>query len=236
MEFNVAQFKKDFLEANVLPVIQKQFDVIFVWLAGSSITGLADDQSDLDLGVLIADDTAITRQIRNEDYLIYKPTGQRVQWIYDTVEDITTLQTFANQRNIGWAQVRYLKDLQDDFIIYINPKYTDFVQKLLNQKYSISEYSMWLYFNTKQSVVQRILKAGQIDLDCRVKSLYHLCWVHAILFKTGIDREFLVALKRSSTETISQEYLNLAFTKVKQLSDYFKEYHANIPEIHFERK
>ena len=128
MILDLSKFKKDFLAANLLPIIQKDFEVILIWRAGSTLTGLADSDSDIDLGVLIAGEILPSR---NEDYLIYKPTNTKVQWIYDTVQDITTLQPHANQRNIGWAQFGCLKNIQDEAIFYINPKYYTFVNSSL---------------------------------------------------------------------------------------------------------
>jgi hypothetical protein len=40
---------------------------------------LAEDYSDYDLAVLIADDVTTTRYVRNDDYLLYKPENRKVQ-------------------------------------------------------------------------------------------------------------------------------------------------------------
>lgn len=228
---NIRQFKSDFLEADLLNILQQNFEVILVWIAGSVLTGVADPTSDVDLGVLIADDTDITQKERNENFLIYKPTNTKIQWIYDTVKDITTLQVTANQRNIGWAQLRLLDSLKDDHILYINPKYVSFVQNLIHQKESISRYSMWLYFNTKQNIIKNILTAGQILPSCRVKSLYHLCWMSDILNENYLDLEFLKLVKHISTKSLSEAELNIVFEKIKALALYFSQVIPEKPDI-----
>lgn len=218
---NLAQFKKDFLAANLLPILQKNFQVIFVWVAGSTLTGLADDTSDLDIGVLIADTTTHTQTTRNEDYLIYKPTGTKIQWIYDTILDITTPQPTANQRNIGWAQLRCLQNLEDDAILYVNPNYKLFIEQLIMNKDIISSYAMWLYFNDKAKIINHILTTQTIPREYQVKSLYHLCWMTDILFNEAHDISFLKAIKHGRDNPISEEYLQQVYMRLVQLQNYF---------------
>lgn len=227
MTFDKYKFKKDFLAAKLLNVIQKDFEVILIWVAGSTLTGLTDTESDIDLGVLIAEETLSPQNTRNEDYLIYKPTNTKVQWIYDTVSDITTLQPYANQRNIGWAQLCCVQDISDDTILYVNPKYFTFVEYLIDNRNKIATYSMWLYFKDKSRLINQILHAGRILEDCQVKSLYHLCWTADILLKESHDTRFLKALKRIRSMKVSDEDLCRAFNKIYKLNEYFLN---NIPE------
>lgn len=224
MVFNLKQFKKDFLEANLLQIVQKNFQVVFVWIAGSTLTGLADDTSDLDIGVLIADDTDFTQTTRNEDYFIYKPTGTKIQWIYDTISDITTPQPAANQRNIGWAQFRCLQNLEDDAVLYVNPQYYTFVKTLFQNKEAISKYAMWLYFTDKARLINTILTSNSILRSCQVKSLYHLCWAASILLDQPQDLNFLRALKHGRDNPLSKEYLKQAISQLTKLQKYFLAY------------
>ena len=221
MVLNLKQFKKDFLEANLLQILQKNFQVIFVWVAGSTLTGLADTTSDLDIGVLIADDTDFTQTTRNEDYFIYKPTGTKIQWIYDTISDITTPQPAANQRNIGWAQFRCLQSLEDDAVLYINPQYHTFVKTLFQNKEGISKYAMWLYFNDKARLINTILTTNSILRSHQVKSLYHLCWAAEILLEQPQDPSFLKALKHGRDNPLPKEYLKQAISQLAKLQKYF---------------
>lgn len=232
---NIKQFKSDFLKDNLLSVIQQGFDIILIWVAGSTLTGLSDTESDIDLGVLIANQTTITQTERNENYLIYKPTNTKVQWIYDTVQDITTLQSTANQRNIGWAQLRHLQTLEDDFILYVNPVYREFVKELIASKEIISEYSMWLYFNTKQALIQEILRQGRVIPECQQKSLYHLCWASDLLQRKTIDTTFLKAVKRIKTQPVSDIYLKRIYEKICWLADYFTKEIPNKPILELRR-
>lgn len=227
MKLNKSQFKQDFLSANLLNIVQKNFDVILVWIAGSTLTGLSDEDSDIDLGVLIADNSTITQTERNEDYFIYKPTGTKVQWIYDTVQDITTLQPYANQRNIGWAQLYYITSPSEEAILYINPQYYSFVEQLIQKRESVAKYSMWLYFQDKKTLIDQILKTGHISKECQVKSLYHLCWAADILLEEPHDIQFLKTLRRIRSHPVTEEDLYRAFNKIYQLSEYFKRF---IPE------
>lgn len=224
MNLNLTQFKQDFLIDNLLPVLQKGFEVIFIWVAGSTITGLADSSSDIDLGVLILNNNPVNR---NEDYLIYKPTGSKIQWIYDTIADITSLQPEANQRNIGWAQLRCLSDLSDPAILYVNPKYQNFVKELLSKKDIISKYNMWLYTQDKAVLIKHILNAGGISPECQVKSLYHLCWAANSLLNKPQDKKFLRRLKHAREIPLDKNDLQKAFKKIYQLNSYFK---SNIPQ------
>jgi predicted nucleotidyltransferase len=229
MVLNLKQFKKDFLEANLLQILQKNFQVVFVWVAGSTLTGLADATSDLDIGVLIADDTDFTQTTRNEDYFIYKPTGTKIQWIYDTVSDITTPQPAANQRNIGWAQFRCLQSLEDDAVLYINPRYHTFVKMLFQNKEAISKYAMWLYFNDKAHLINTILTSNSILQSYQVKSLYHLCWAAEILLGQPSDPSFLKALKHGRDNPLSKDYLKQVIIQLTKLQKYFLAYPPTKP-------
>lgn len=231
MKLDKIQFKKDFLAAKLPSILQREFEVIFIWLAGSTLTGLADETSDIDLGVLIADQTSLKR---NEDCLIYKPINTKVQWIYDTVADITSLQPNANQRNIGWAQLRCLSNIEDPAILYINPKYKTFVEKLLLKKDIISTYSMWLYVRDKTALINRILELGFVPSECQVKSLYHLCWASDILLDKPQERDFLQRLKHSRQMPLCSADLQKAFQKIYQLNDYFTNHIPQKPEITLE--
>ena len=229
------QFKQDFIRANLLDYIKKDFEIIMVWLAGSALTKLDDSKSDYDLGVLIADDTISTRTNRNEDYFIYKPLNKRVQWIYDTVEDITTQQDNANQKNIGWAQLRCLTSITDEHILYINPKYYFFVKELIAKKYEVSEYSFWLYLQTKKRGIDEILKLNTIPPKRQVKILYHFCWAADILENKEVDINFIKRVKLLPHTPISAEDLQKVVERIKVVVDYFKKHKPKCPVIRLER-
>ena len=231
---DLKQFKNAFMRENLLKYIQKDFELIMVWLAGSTLTGLADDKSDYDLGILIADTPANTRNDRNEDYLIYKPTGKRVQWIYDQVSDITTAQYSANQRNIGWAQFGCLTDINDEHILYINPKYHKFIEHLFQQKTEIAKYSIWLYLQTKDRYVNELLTRVEIPKELQLKSLYHFCWAASILSKQELNAEtveFIKRVKRSDECTLSKEDCYEALKRLHVVVDYYKTNPSSPPQI-----
>lgn len=232
MEQNILKFKQDFQESGVLDYIRKDYDIIMVWIAGSTITGLADSGSDYDLGVLISNNIESTKYVRNDNFLIYKPEGRKVQWMYETVEDITTKQPVFRLRNIGWAQFR---NIDDRFIIYKNPKYLPFIQSLITRSLEISLYSMYLFYLNKIEVIQDIVAAGYIPAKCRLRSLYHLCWIYDSLFSTELDRDFLVKVKHIMDIPVDNETLEKIYQKVVSLYNYFTEYIPTRPTIDFER-
>lgn len=229
----VKQFKKAFIEANMLDIIKKNYEVIMIWITGSTLSGLAEDYSDYDLAVLIADDVTTTRYVRNDDYLLYKPENRKVQWMYETVEDITTLQPNFKLRNIGWSIFRHITD---DFIIYKNPKYLSFIETLINKRYEISKYSMYLYYNTKQDIIKPILTCNCIPEQSKVRSLHHLCWIYDTLNSRELDSELLLKLKHIMEVPVDEQTLETAFIKIKFLEEYFNSHRHEKPQLFFERK
>lgn len=225
---NIKQFKLDFISANMVDIIKKDYEVIMIWIAGSTLTGLAEEHSDYDLGVLIADDIDTTKYKRNDDFLIYKPEHRRVQWMYETVADITTQQPNFKLRNIGWAQ---FINITEDYILYKNPAYISFITDLIAKKREIAYYSMFLFYCAKQAIWMPIIQSKNIPAECKVRSLYHFCWIFDVLNNMKTDQAFFIPIKHIMDTPVDRKCLIEIYKRIKNIHEYFREHPPVKPTI-----
>lgn len=193
----INDFITDFKNSLLVERICSKYDVIMIWLSGSNVIGLADNTSDYDLGVLVADPITFSKTEKTTESYKYKKNFKDVQCIYNSFEDIKALPCegyLAPYRHLGWAQLKYLTK---DHIIYLNPKYETIVATLLEHKECIAENAMqsFLAFFTPamQTVSQNINYVQVVEWG---KMLSHICWCVEELQNVTHDFEKLMILKR----------------------------------------
>ena len=118
--FPIKDFVADFKTSGLIERIQSRYDVIMIWLSGSTAIGLADETSDYDIGVLVADPIVFSKTEKDSETYVYADGEIRVsvQCIYNALEDVAAefcTEVLAPYRYLGWAQFKYLSE---DFIIY----------------------------------------------------------------------------------------------------------------------
>lgn len=138
--------------------------------------------------------------------------------MYETVEDITTQQPNFKLRNIGWAQFR---NITDNYILYENPKYKTFISTIIGQKLEISLFNMYLFYLSKLEVIEEIIAAANVPPRCRLRSLYHFCWMYDVLVQNSIDREFILPVKHIMDIPVTETVLNEIFKKINYVHNYF---------------
>lgn len=208
----------------------KNVEVIMIWVTGSTILGGTDEKSDYDLCVLIKD----RPPAQNEFYNIYarfapysaqyKPQQKKVQWIYNTVEEITTSHPVSPLDNIGWAQFRYITD---DFIIYRNPKYSDFINKLIQDKYLISDNALFSFVNSILRDLEAFKSTNLRDIatvysSMPNKCLGHLYWTACVLLKESFDLSFMMRVKRWPYSLLENDDKNKLINLIDRLEIYIK--------------
>lgn len=219
---------KSLLFKNIIE--DKNVEVLMIWVTGSTIVRGIDEKSDYDLCVLIKDRPGA----QNEFYNIYArfapysaqyiPQQKKVQWIYNTVEEITTSHPTSPLDNIGWAQFRYITE---DFIVYKNPKYSNFIDSLLQNKYIISENALFSFVNSILRDLEvfkskRLRDIATIYASLPNKCLGHLYWAACILLEEPVDLAFMLHVKRWPYSLMSTADRDRLIAMIDRLEDYIK--------------
>ena len=224
------QFINDFKNSQFYSKIlqDSKTEVILIWITGSTITNICDKESDYDMCVLVtekpmepANSLYRTYSRPGSYFLKYKPEDKKAQCIYNDVSDIYSISSATPLDNIGWAQFR---EITPEFIIYQNPKYTKFIETLINIRYELFNISAYLFV---ESILHYI---GVKTLNCLLyqypgrpnKFIYHACWLANSLQGLPQNKKQLIRLKRIPAEDLSIEDQNQVVDSLSYLETYHK--------------
>lgn len=181
---------------------------MLIWVSGSNCIGLADAQSDYDLGVLVADDIIFSKTEKTPEMYTYKKDAKEVQCIYNSFEDIKALPcvgSLAAYRHLGWAQFKYINE---DHIIYVNPKYKNIVDILIAHKECIAKNAAYTFLKLMQPILDSIENVNYISAIEWGKMLSHLCWCVEELREVPHQTPTLMTLKRLFARNNPRRILN----------------------------
>lgn len=214
------EFVYDFKNSSLVEHICSKHDVVMIWLSGSSILGLMDGASDYDLGVLVADPITFSKTEKTTESYKYKKDLKEVQCIYNSFEDILAPRCegfLAPYRHLGWAQFKYINN---NHIIYVNPKYETLVTILVAHKDYIAANAIQSFLAFFLPTLQTISKnINYIQVVEWGKMLSHICWCVEELQNLPHEFDKLMALKRMFHRGIVRrpmpaDLLNYAATKL----------------------
>lgn len=226
-------FKYDFTNSDLLTTLMADVSAepILVFLTGSTLTGLADSDSDFDICVLTKDPIKANHALSyrpKKNYAIHRPTGKKCHWIYNTLSQINALsETLLD--NIGWAQFKYLTE---DTILYCNPKYVTVVKYLFDHCNKIVLNSIYLALVSCCYLLNIDAITDLSDKHfCNVKKLaYHLCWLYNELVLadqipgTLFSNEFISRIKWMSFEELTTLEQQRILSIPSALSVFYKNY------------
>jgi predicted nucleotidyltransferase len=205
-------FKYDFTNSDLLATLMTDISVepILIFLTGSTLTGLADNDSDFDICVLTKDTIKANHTLAyrpKKSYAIHRPTGKKCHWVYNTLSQINAPSEFMLD-NIGWAQFKYITE---DAILYCNPKYVTVVKYLFDHCNKIVLNSIYLALVSCCHLLNIDVIADLSDKHfCNVKKLaYHLCGLYNELVLanqipgTLFSNEFISRIKRRPFEELT---------------------------------
>ena len=223
---NITTFISDFRTSGIINWMQSKYDVVMVWLSGSSALGITDEESDYDLGVLVADNITFSKSVKSPFLYNYKKENKKqVQCIYNSFEDIfaePNSEQLAIYRYLGWAQFRII---EKEHIIYINPKYSQLVEQLIANRLEISLNAINSFLQYVKFGVDIVHEPFQVGVVKWGKMLSHLCWCADILSNTSHDKERLLRIKRALPQDLNREDRKYAFNKIKFVQQYLENPH-----------
>lgn len=230
------QFIKDLKGSSIYKHILEdpQIEVIMLWITGSTLTGIYDENSDYDLCAVVIDrpkeePTAFWHKYSRpcSYFAYYKPVNKKVQCIYNDLDDITKISSMTPLDNIGWAQ---FKEITPEFIIYKNPKYLKFIDFLLSKKIEIFSLSAYLFAcallkSIESTKLQDLLKVHPTQPN---KALAHVCWLVDTLQERTINQIRLLKIKRTPVEHLTEEDILYIKTALDYLENYASTFNAEL--------
>lgn len=231
----IKQFIEDFKSSMLFNTLLQDtnLDIIMVWLTGSTITGITDAESDYDMCVLVRElpQEALDQPYRNYSrprsyFMKYLPQNKRTQYLYNDLKSITSSQHSIFMDNIGWAQFKYITE---EFIIYKNPHYLNFIEMLINRKIDIYKNALQLFTHV---MTQELFQGSAFD-ESKVagskpqKILYHVCWAADDLQGSQKDITRLLRIKRQPFNQLSEEDKKY----ILESAQYLKSFYNNVAPI-----
>lgn len=222
MLINLNTFISDFKTSGLVEQLCATHDVIFIWVTGSHAMGLADHNSDYDLGILVADDIKISTTEKNPITYLYKKNGKEVQCIYNTVSDI-----YAPHSSDFLAVYQYLcwcvfRTIQNEHIIYINPKYREFLNVLIANKNEISVNAFYSFTSFLKDSICAVKCKDDIKKIAWGKMLTYLCWYADILQGVESNSDTLVKVKRLHRTAYTEIELQYIFECLVYIQTYLE--------------
>lgn len=220
---NIKEFISDFKASGIVEKLCEKYEVLLIWVSGSTALGFVDEESDYDLGVLIADDIYFPKTEKTQIYFRYKKENNRpVQYIPNTLEDIFAeleRERMAPYRYLGWAQFRCLSE---DHIIYKNKKYENIVDELIKYKNQISANAIHTLLNFFDDALLSIKNPSDVRKVSWGKMLSHLCWCADALKYGYSPVENYVRLKRVPAAALTDLEVGEAFERLLFLQEYLQ--------------
>lgn len=224
----IDDFKKSIVYQNIID--DTNVEVIMIFLTGSTLLNIADNNSDYDLCVLVkekpVEPSSKLFKIYNRPgayFIYYKPQEKIAQWIYNDVNDIVNI-TSTPLDNIGWAQFKYITE---DYILYKNQNYLDFISALLDKRNEISNYALYLFVKTALDFIDKnMISNNLLDLNRNLfkpmKLLAHICWAADILQDKEPDKDKINTIKRILLENLSKKHISYIDRSISFLKSYLQ--------------
>jgi hypothetical protein len=194
--------------------------------------GMSDENSDYDLGVLIADDIEISTTEKNPITYIYKKDNKEVQCIYNTLVNIYAYPCddfLVVYQYLCWAVFRLFKI---NHVIYLNPKYEGLLNTLVENQENISNNAFYSFVSFMRNSIQAVKVPSDIKQVSWGKMLTYLCWFADLLSGAEINYQLLIDLKRKHRTDLNNNELDHVFKCLKILDNYLQ--NTNRTELELE--
>lgn len=179
-------------------------EIMGIYIGGSILNGASDDQSDIDLMIIIDGSAAGIRVWReNTQYLVYKDY-LRMHWNWRTIDRYYTDEV----HNLELCGHYMMRNLSYNNFIYINEKYKSELDKLLSDKYIISENGCRALTKALSTLICSVCEDNKILEKNYNKMLYHLSLCYYYLNNIEPDFNYIKEIKRIQYRTVRQEYLD----------------------------
>lgn len=205
----LSDFIADFRSSGLVEHLQSKYDVIMIWVSGSTAIGITDDNSDYDIGVLVADPVTFSKTKKHPETYIYNSGEHKVsvQCVFNALDDVAAelcMGVLAPYRYLGWAQFKYISD---DFIIFKNENYLDIINELITSKDEISKNAIYAFLEFWQPKMKLAKASVYVPVIKWGKMLSHICWCVEELEGVPHNPSLLLKIKRAFSQHNNLNYL-----------------------------
>lgn len=214
-DFVWEDFKQELYTSKYWNLIFNQgYDIIAIFPVGSCLTGYRDENSDIDLVVLVND----TIDICKDSNYFLKWKNKKVHWCYQT------LQWRDRINHSLWLM--QLQNLNIEDCLYVNENFQVSLEQLINRKNNIiNKSSLLLLYNMKHIITAALSK--DFLPSTHSKLFFHILYSYSQLVNKKYDENQMIATKRIKWRPFSNElkfFLKQEFLEIENfLNQYSKE-------------
>ena len=207
MDQNLCTFIKDFKASGLIDSIQKEYNVVMIWITGSRAIDLVDPCSDYDIGILISDDVKMPKEQGYSMFAKYVPDNEaNVHFRVNTLRDLCSLPSadlFVFYDYLGFAQLQYFTE---EHILYLNPEYADLIQEIQLEKSNLSNKAATAFLTHFRALVEA-LAAKDYKNFIGGKTLMYLCWCAELLLNKSSGKDYFLGIKKQNLALLSDRQL-----------------------------
>lgn len=197
-------------------------DVIMLHISGSRLIGVTDERSDYDLVALTNGGERINHA---NEFLTYK--GIKVHWSYVPAAEFASNAEGTLMSCFGEVQ---FSQLNEDAILYENPKYWRALCYLKDNKNAVSLFGIYGLAKFHKKLINSVLEAGEITEKHYCKFLYHLCYASYLALNEEPDKTLLAKIKRIRWQFAEDRYKAAAVERIRLLRDFVASHPVNVGE------
>lgn len=215
MVISLDTFINDFKNSGIIEWIGQYYDIIMVWVTGSRAVHLDDDNSDYDIGILVADKIDTPRDpehMASGKYI--KDPEKHIHLLMHTLKDVYSLPIIAPYifySQLGWIQ---FSNFDDEHTIYVNPSYTKIVDELADNKDLISKKAAYAYLTVLEPIFN-VLVDGIRPEGVLSKFITYALLCLNLLTADQVPHEQLLRIKQTPIQQLTSDDFALVVAKAK---------------------
>lgn len=215
---------KSLMQSSYYSKLFDGYNVVFIYVTGSRLTGCTDDHSDYDL--IVVADNDFNEQHPNE-FLIWR--GKKVHWYFRPMSKfIKTPENVSPQQYIGLMEFALFSD---DCVIYENPAYKAYMDKLRAMKNQISVIGSMQLYNRLSDMVNTIIEKRAIPVELRSKYIGHLVLESFILLGEEIDTVSVCRIKRMRWQGLTEADEQFAVYRLRLLKAFIEQNPVDVKQM-----
>ncbi len=213
-------FIQDFKNSELIDLLKEHYKVVMIWLTGSRSINLAVDESDYDVGVLIADHIEAPRDPGRMTIAKYKKDFDRhVHFRVNTVREIFSFSNndpYGFYDYLGWAQFKLFKQ---EHLIYVDPQYEQLINELVTKKAAIAHNAALAFLKAFKEPLAAIIANEDIS-EVNPKFVAYFMFCLGILTEQLFDNELLATVKSTPFNELTEEVKLIVEEAAKNAFEY----------------
>lgn len=209
-------FISDFKTSGLIEYFTSQYDVIMIWLTGSRAIDLATDESDYDIGILIADQVDSPREPGRMLIAKYKKDNNKpVHFRVNTLREVHSLPTsdiYGFYDYLGWSQFSHF---DTDHLVYLNPIYQELVNELIINKRDIAKNAALAFLSAFKAPLEALISGADIS-EVHSKFVAYFLFCLSILLAKPFDKALLVSVKGTPFVSLPEATKEVVISAAKQ--------------------